>query len=175
MPTVEPDAMAALTAYDWPGNVRELRNAIERALVVAQRNRIELLDLPEKIQASAASSASEWAGAQERSTLAPPPPAPSWPGAAQAPSWPGAPQGPQTPPPPPASWPGAVPAPPAAPAAPRGEVDLRAEMLAHERRLLVEVLTACDWNKTKAAQRLGLPLRTLTYKMTTLGIQRPER
>jgi transcriptional regulator with GAF, ATPase, and Fis domain len=48
-------------------------------------------------------------------------------------------------------------------------------MMAHERRLLVEMLEACGWNKTQAAQRLGLPVRTLTYKMTALGIHRPER
>ncbi len=55
------------------------------------------------------------------------------------------------------------------------DVDLRSEMMVHERKLLTEMLVACDWNKTKAAQRLGLPIRTLTYKMTALGIQRPER
>ncbi len=176
VPSIEPDAMAALLAYDWPGNVRELRNAIERALVVAQQSRIEVVDLPEKIQTHATSSSAPagWGSAQERGTLAPPPP-PSWSGA-----------GPRAhvappPPPPPPSWSGGpaaalpAPTPPPAPTAPRGDVDLRAEMLAHERKLLLEVLVACDWNKTKAAQRLGLPLRTLTYKMTTLGIQRPER
>ncbi|MEZ4295917.1 MAG: helix-turn-helix domain-containing protein [Polyangiaceae bacterium] len=48
-------------------------------------------------------------------------------------------------------------------------------MMAHERRILLEMLEQCDWNKTRAAQRLGLPVRTLTYKLTALGIQRRER
>jgi DNA-binding NtrC family response regulator len=32
----------ALMAYDWPGNVRELENLVERAVVLATRDRIEL-------------------------------------------------------------------------------------------------------------------------------------
>jgi DNA-binding NtrC family response regulator len=34
-----------LLSYDWPGNVRELRNVIERAMVIAKGNYIELEDL----------------------------------------------------------------------------------------------------------------------------------
>jgi DNA-binding NtrC family response regulator len=33
-PTVTPQAMAILVAYDWPGNVRELQNVIERAVIL---------------------------------------------------------------------------------------------------------------------------------------------
>jgi len=33
------DALRLLTAYDWPGNVRELRNVIERAVILAGRER----------------------------------------------------------------------------------------------------------------------------------------
>ena len=43
------DARRALLAYDWPGNVRELRNAIERAVVLAESDRIEASDLPEQV------------------------------------------------------------------------------------------------------------------------------
>jgi DNA-binding NtrC family response regulator len=50
---VEPDALAALAAYDWPGNVRELANVIERAQILAENNRITLDDLPEAITAKA--------------------------------------------------------------------------------------------------------------------------
>ena len=39
-------ARAALVGYAWPGNVRELRNAIERAVVMAEGDTIELNDLP---------------------------------------------------------------------------------------------------------------------------------
>ena len=33
---VSPTALTALTAYAWPGNVRELRNAVERAMLLAE-------------------------------------------------------------------------------------------------------------------------------------------
>lgn len=35
------DAMAALQAYPWPGNIRELQNAMERAAILADGDRIE--------------------------------------------------------------------------------------------------------------------------------------
>ncbi|MCB9073090.1 MAG: sigma-54-dependent Fis family transcriptional regulator [Bdellovibrionaceae bacterium] len=34
VPTVSPEALAALRAYKWPGNIRELENVIERIVVV---------------------------------------------------------------------------------------------------------------------------------------------
>jgi two-component system response regulator HydG len=37
---VEPDALSALAGYSWPGNVRELENAIERAVLLAEKGRI---------------------------------------------------------------------------------------------------------------------------------------
>jgi DNA-binding NtrC family response regulator len=43
---IAPDAMARLTAHDWPGNVRELRNAIERAVALADSVTIGVCDLP---------------------------------------------------------------------------------------------------------------------------------
>jgi len=43
---VEPNAMEALKAYGWPGNVRELRNAVERAMLLADGNRLTLSDFP---------------------------------------------------------------------------------------------------------------------------------
>ncbi|MBL8150626.1 MAG: sigma-54-dependent Fis family transcriptional regulator [Blastocatellia bacterium] len=41
------DASALLLAYDFPGNVRELQNIIERAVIVADGEKIEVSDLPE--------------------------------------------------------------------------------------------------------------------------------
>jgi hypothetical protein len=38
--------MARLIEYPWPGNIRELKNAIERAMILSESNRIELSDLP---------------------------------------------------------------------------------------------------------------------------------
>jgi two-component system, NtrC family, response regulator HydG len=43
---ISDEAVAALASYRWPGNVRELENAIEQALVFAEGERIQLVDLP---------------------------------------------------------------------------------------------------------------------------------
>ena len=40
-----PEAEAALKTHHWPGNVRELRNCIERAVVLAQGDSIDVTDL----------------------------------------------------------------------------------------------------------------------------------
>jgi transcriptional regulator with PAS, ATPase and Fis domain len=40
-----PAATQMLEQYGWPGNVRELRNAIERAMLLAEGNRLEAGDL----------------------------------------------------------------------------------------------------------------------------------
>lgn len=37
--TFSPEALAAMVAYPWPGNVRELRNAVERLVLLAPRDR----------------------------------------------------------------------------------------------------------------------------------------
>jgi DNA-binding NtrC family response regulator len=42
-----------LVRYAWPGNVRELENAMERAVALAQGDRIVPEDLPEEIRAAA--------------------------------------------------------------------------------------------------------------------------
>jgi two-component system response regulator HydG len=43
---VSPAALARLTEYRWPGNVRELENVIERSLVMAEGDVIDVTDLP---------------------------------------------------------------------------------------------------------------------------------
>ncbi|HSR98973.1 MAG TPA: sigma 54-interacting transcriptional regulator [Kofleriaceae bacterium] len=50
-----PDALAAMTRYAWPGNVRELRNAVERAVVLGDRDHIVAADLPPQLFAGGAS------------------------------------------------------------------------------------------------------------------------
>jgi two-component system, NtrC family, response regulator HydG len=43
---LSPASADALVTYGWPGNVRELQNAIERAVAMAEGDRIEAHDLP---------------------------------------------------------------------------------------------------------------------------------
>src|SRR4030042_7135953 len=44
-----PETIEALCRYDFPGNIRELANIIERLLVVVEKKRIEVKDLPSAI------------------------------------------------------------------------------------------------------------------------------
>jgi two-component system response regulator AtoC len=48
--SIDPKALAALEAYSWPGNVRELRNAIDRAVALAENKTIMLADLTDRIR-----------------------------------------------------------------------------------------------------------------------------
>jgi two-component system response regulator AtoC len=43
---VSVNAMTALRAYGWPGNVRELRNAVERAMLLAETNELNESHFP---------------------------------------------------------------------------------------------------------------------------------
>ncbi len=48
--TISEEAWSLLRAHSWPGNVRELNNVIERAVVLAPDERIEVDDLPEELR-----------------------------------------------------------------------------------------------------------------------------
>lgn len=49
-PGLSAGAADSLTQYSWPGNVRELENALERAFVVSEGDRIDLRDLPPEVR-----------------------------------------------------------------------------------------------------------------------------
>lgn len=42
-------AQSALVSYDWPGNVRELENAVEHAVMVTNKQFVDLADFPSNI------------------------------------------------------------------------------------------------------------------------------
>ena len=48
--TLAPAAADQLLHYDWPGNVRELENAMERAVALARKSRVELDELPPEVR-----------------------------------------------------------------------------------------------------------------------------
>ena len=47
--TIDPAVEALLINHDWPGNVREMENVIDRAIILADGNRITMADLPAQI------------------------------------------------------------------------------------------------------------------------------
>ena len=46
---IDSQALALFFDYSWPGNVRELKNALERAVVLAEGSMITAADLPDKL------------------------------------------------------------------------------------------------------------------------------
>jgi DNA-binding NtrC family response regulator len=48
-PEMSPEVGDALRAYHWPGNVRQLRNCLERAVLLADNDRITLSELPPEV------------------------------------------------------------------------------------------------------------------------------
>jgi two-component system response regulator AtoC len=47
--SIDDDALEKLVAYAWPGNVRELENVIERAVILAEGERITARELPANV------------------------------------------------------------------------------------------------------------------------------
>lgn len=45
--SLSPEAWDVLRQYEWPGNIRELRNVLRIAVLTAQKDEIELSDLPD--------------------------------------------------------------------------------------------------------------------------------
>jgi DNA-binding NtrC family response regulator len=46
---ITPEGLKLLMNYSWPGNVRELKNAIERAMILADHDQIDVTHLPIRI------------------------------------------------------------------------------------------------------------------------------
>lgn len=53
-----PEAIQALERYPWPGNIRELRNVVERAVILATGQSVEIADLPLSLRESASTAPS---------------------------------------------------------------------------------------------------------------------
>ena len=58
--------------------------------------------------------------------------------------------------------------------APDSNSDLRTQMQDYEARLIRQALEQCDWNRTEAAQKLGMSTRTLRHKVKAFGIVKQE-
>ncbi|HXG94648.1 MAG TPA: sigma-54 dependent transcriptional regulator [Blastocatellia bacterium] len=47
---LSPEVMQLFLTYDWPGNVRELQNVIQHAVLLGERNSVEMDDLPDYLK-----------------------------------------------------------------------------------------------------------------------------
>jgi DNA-binding NtrC family response regulator len=127
---LDAETMRLLLRYGWPGNIRELRNAVEHAVVVAQRPMVQAIDLPRRVR--------EFAATMLQEEEPPPPAAPR----------------------------------PSAPAALAPAGDLREGVQRYETQLILEALRAAQGNRTEAARRLQIPVRTLSHKLKQYGIKK---
>ena len=147
-----PDAIAAMTRYAWPGNVRELRNAVERAIVLGDRDQIVAQDLPPQVLAHAqpvrarTSPPTPPLGSLALTTP-PPPPAPAQPSVTSVTI--------DQPPPRPAM---------PAPAAARSLREL-------EKEGILAALAATNGNKAQAAAILEIDRSTLYKKLKDYEIE----
>lgn len=143
-PTLGDDALAALQAYAFPGNVRELENILERALAMADEDRITAADL--RLPSNGGPR-----------TPAPQPPA-AQPGIAAGPY----------------AAPAAAPPADADPRTlnPYDTASSRLPeyMEQLERKAIEQALQENRYNKTKTAGALGITFRALRYKLKKLGI-----
>src|SRR5471032_188175 len=168
-----PRVLDTLRAYSFPGNVRELENILERALAFANDGVIQVQDLALKgargapaaapvmaapLDAAAAPSTAPSLGAGAYPFAAPATPAP-WPGAAGANTIASVAA--------PASAMIALPVIDALPS------NLPEYLNAIEREIIMRALAQTQYNRTQAAQLLGISFRLLRYQMQKLNIQEP--
>ena len=162
-----PKALRKLENYDFPGNVRELENILERALTFVEGNMIEAEDI--HVNENRLPAHNEPAAAPQPVHAYQPPQQP----------YPYPPQQPAYAPPPhyphrdedsaPYPQEAATYTPPPRSAAQLPD-DLEDYMQTMEKNLLLKALEDCNYNKTKAAEKLGISFRAMRYKLKKLGI-----
>jgi DNA-binding NtrC family response regulator len=136
--SVTPAALSALVAYEWPGNVRELKNVLESAILFAAGGRIDVNDLPAAMRGRTAVPVATPAPAKPRSG--------EWPAVRAA-----------TP---------TVPAAAPAPEEPVSVATLVGKTMAEiEREAILTSLQVSGGNRRRAAEALGIGLRTLQRKL----------
>ena len=136
---VTPAALQLLMSYPWPGNVRELKNVVESAVLFASGSKIDVADLPESLKSAVPSAVSFAAPmAQSAETSEVPVPADAPPEVRVSPP------------------PAAVPA--------FGSL-IGKTMAEIEKEAILLALQTSGGNRRKAAERLGIGLRTLQRKL----------
>ncbi len=155
-PVITREALAALLAYDWPGNVRELRNAIERAVVLA-----EGMIKPEDLVLDGGGASSMIAGSRGGTVQLGTVPAPQ--------------ESPHS----------LLIDDVTSPGRDRREKEkedaggvgssLREELGSLERQRMLDALEKSAGNQTAAAAMLGMPRRTFVSKLSAYNIPRPRK
>jgi DNA-binding NtrC family response regulator len=136
---VTPGALAALVGYAWPGNVRELKNVVESAVLFAAGPRIDLGDLPAAVRGRASAPAA--APARTASNEGP---------AVRA----AVPTSPET-----------LPEAPAQEESASVATLVGKTMAEIEREAILTALQVTGGNRRRAAESLGIGLRTLQRKL----------
>ncbi len=155
-PILSVDTALLLEQHSWPGNVRELRNAIARAVALSSselRPEHLMFEAPESSPFPPSQRAAPRSSARPSSRLSRPPAAAPSLAAAAAPS---------------AGFDRST-LPPAVPVARLGGVD------AGERQRILEALSSCAGNQSRAAKLLGMPRRTFVAKLDAYRIPRPRK
>ncbi|MCU0626535.1 MAG: sigma-54 dependent transcriptional regulator [Gemmatimonadaceae bacterium] len=154
---ITPDALALLQQYPWPGNVRELQHAVERAVILS----------PDAMIAAHAFDAMRYGLDAGVSITGPRGAGGAGAGVGGAPYLAATLAGATI-----FGMPGSAPPAPAAGAAPAGGDGIYLETLdvnEAERVLIQRALVAAGNNRTKAAELLGMSVRTLRNKLNGPG------
>lgn len=157
--TLAPEALAALLAYDFPGNVRELENILERALAFANDGVVQRADLALK-QGKSGVGPDELPASTDTASIKPP--ATQNPGADQEEAQAGT-----------ELVSGA-----AMHSADDSLAELPRSLPAYleqvERDIILRALQKTRYNKTQAAELLGVSFRQLRYQIQKLKIDEQE-
>jgi DNA-binding NtrC family response regulator len=136
-------ALRRLASYDWPGNVRQLEHVLLNAWVLSDEEEIDVEDLELPAVPGAERFRSQ-APVAELGAFDVDEPSPAL--SAPSPS-----------------------APPAPPSPPR-----RHSLSSHlkdEKARITEALAACNWNRVRAAEMLGMPRRTFYRRLKQYHLQ----
>jgi len=168
MPVPSREVLELMKRYAWPGNIRELRNVVERAVLLCDQGTITLAELP--VEKMSASFAPRRIVSPVRTTTR------------QADQ-----DGDESPPfEPPSALSGEPPddhpyqtQEPESPLLRKRGLqiphDLQREVLARERKQIVDALSACAGNQTGAAKILGISRRTLVNRLNFHSIPGPRK
>lgn len=139
-----PDAISALQAYTLPGNLRELQNILERAATLCERNTLHATDLLIPAALPPVPATQQASSSVDNSGTEPP----SLTSLAEVS---------------PSTYPGQFSA--------SEFASLDDFLQSIERDAIENALDETQWNRTAAAEKLGISFRSLRYRLKKLGLE----